>query len=263
MYRLLHALEQSLEFSRIEIIVVRHGHHAAQSRHRRQPRFLSWIRSTPGQSHIRGCFPRRPTGRSPTRVRLIGRFHPAIEILLGHPGIVGDQPGQIHGVVIPGVIEIERELIVFLDPLLDLLHVADLHAEERFFHAVVAKHFLDAFRPSFFSSSTISFALINNSPGESRMLASLKRSRRRGNRPARAADSAAPRRRRPRSTMIVPPNSVTRNTIFSSRRGSGTARGLSTNRANGYPEMPQAHPDYSITATPRCRPVKLIDAMIT
>jgi hypothetical protein len=75
-----------------------------------------------------------------------GFFHPASEILLGHPGIIGNQVGQIHGVVDPGVAQIERELIICLDAFLDLLQVPDLHAEDRFPCAMVPQHFPDAFR---------------------------------------------------------------------------------------------------------------------
>ncbi len=67
-----------------------------------------------------------------------------LEILLGHPEIVGDKPGQIHGVVDAGVVQIEGELVVFLDPLLDLFQFFDLYAQERLLNAMLQQHLLNA-----------------------------------------------------------------------------------------------------------------------
>ena len=75
---------------------------------------------------------------------------PASEILFGHFGIVGNQAGQVHGVVGPGAVQIERELMILVDPFLDLLQVPDLHAEERFPRARVPQHFPYVFRAEAF-----------------------------------------------------------------------------------------------------------------
>ncbi len=84
---------------------------------------------------------RRDPRHSGTGERAVGRIrNPALQILFRHPRVVGDQPGQIHRVVITGVVKIERKLVVLLDALLDLLQLRDLNAKERLLHAVVGHH---------------------------------------------------------------------------------------------------------------------------
>src|SRR5688500_18185684 len=81
-------------------------------------------------------------GRKSERgVSCIREGDPALEVLPRHLRVVGDQPGQIHRVVIAGVVEIERELVILPDALSDFLQVRDLDAEERLFYAVVEHHF--------------------------------------------------------------------------------------------------------------------------
>jgi hypothetical protein len=57
-------------------------------------------------------------------------------VLPGHAGVVGDQAGEVHGVVDAGVEEVEGELVVLLHALLDLLEVFDLDAVDGVFGAV-------------------------------------------------------------------------------------------------------------------------------
>jgi hypothetical protein len=64
-------------------------------------------------------------------------LHPALQILAGHFRFVDDQRREVHGVVDGRVVQLERELVVGLDPLLDLRQVADLDPEERLLDTVI------------------------------------------------------------------------------------------------------------------------------
>lgn len=59
---------------------------------------------------------------------------------MSHPGVVSDQPGQIHRVINAGVVELECQLIILPDALPDFLQILDLHTVKRFFHAMVKEH---------------------------------------------------------------------------------------------------------------------------
>lgn len=67
----------------------------------------------------------------------VGTLDPLLEVLLSHLRVVCDQSGEVHSVGDAGVVEIQRELIVRLDALLDLLHVLDFDTEARLLRAVV------------------------------------------------------------------------------------------------------------------------------
>ena len=69
-----------------------------------------------------------------------GLFHPAAQVVVSHPGVVSDQPGQIHRVINAGVVELECQLIILPDALPDFLQILDLHTVKRFFHAMVKEH---------------------------------------------------------------------------------------------------------------------------
>ena len=62
-----------------------------------------------------------------------------LQVLLGHARIVRDQARQIHRVVIPGVIKIQRELIVRARPLLYLFQLRQplTPRTPRLLHAVI------------------------------------------------------------------------------------------------------------------------------
>ena len=67
----------------------------------------------------------------------------ALQIFFVIPGIVGDQPNQLHRVVVTGIVKIERQLVIFLDALLDLFAGQDLGTKERgSLHAVVGHDLL-------------------------------------------------------------------------------------------------------------------------
>ena len=69
--------------------------------------------------------------------------NPILELLPGHPGIVGDQPGKVHRIRDARGIEVEGELVIGADPLADLLQLLDLDAEERLPRPVLHQHLLD------------------------------------------------------------------------------------------------------------------------
>ncbi len=58
--------------------------------------------------------------------------------------VPGDQPGQIHRFAVPGVVKVERKLVILLDALLDLLQVRYLNAKEGLLHTVVGHYVLVA-----------------------------------------------------------------------------------------------------------------------
>src|SRR5262245_29253051 len=74
-----------------------------------------------------------------------GVIGPALEVLFGHLLVVGDEAGEIHRVIDARVVEIERELIILLDPLLDFLEVLNAYAENGLLDAVIQKDALVVF----------------------------------------------------------------------------------------------------------------------
>src|SRR5262245_41546425 len=74
-----------------------------------------------------------------------GVIGPALKVLFGHLRVIGDEAGEIHGVVDARVVEIERELIILFDSLLDFLEVLNAYAENGLLDAVIQKDALVVF----------------------------------------------------------------------------------------------------------------------
>jgi hypothetical protein len=73
----------------------------------------------------------------------VGGLHPPVEVLLGHPGVIDDQSGEIHRFGNAGLVKLQRQCVVLLDAFLNLLDILDADPEERLARPVVDQHLLD------------------------------------------------------------------------------------------------------------------------
>src|ERR1051326_6629876 len=140
MDRALDALEQMRQFGRVQFGVVFYGDETAK----RGPAghgHRGFLGVNPFQSQLPtvGAFRGDPRHRRAADSVAVGFGDPVLQVLAGHPGFIGDEAGEIHGVVDSGVEEVERKLVILLDALLELLEMLHFDAEARVGDAVIGQ----------------------------------------------------------------------------------------------------------------------------